>query len=516
LPERLNGMFAFAIYDKTRRRIFLARDRFGEKPLYYLARPGLFAFASELTALLRHPHASHSLNMRSVQKFFAHGYLPAPNALYEHCWKLPAGSHLTYDIRLGTFSTHRYWQFKLEPDEGLTEADDDRLASELRGLLLQATQRRLMSDVPLGLFLSGGIDSSSILAAVTQLRGRDSIETFTIGFTEPTFDESRQASSIAQTFGSKHRDEILDLSQARTLIPSILSRMDEPLGDASIVPTFLLSVFTRKFVKVALSGDGGDELFAGYDPFKALAPARLYERFVPSNLHSVLQHLVGRIPISTANMSIDFKLRRTLMGLSHQQPLWNPIWLAPLEPREIQDLFEVPLPPEELYEEVLTLWHSGGNKDLVDRTLEFYTNFYLQDDILMKVDRASMMNSLETRAVFLDNDLVEFCRRLPNRFKLRRGKRKYLLRLALRGLVPENVLTRPKKGFGIPLSKWLKTTPTNPPLTPIDGVRTERVAAQWADHRSGVKDHRLFLWSWLGLQAVLPSRPGPGIAVTDA
>lgn len=506
LPARLNGMFAFAIYDKPRRRLFLARDRFGEKPLYYLVRPGCFVFASELTGVLRHPHASHSLNMRSVQKFFAHGYIPAPNALYEHCRKLPGGCHLTYDITDGTFAIRRYWQFNLEPDEGLTKADDDRLASELWALLIQAVERRLMSDVPLGLFLSGGIDSASILAAVTQLRGRDSIETFTIGFAEPSFDESGHARSIAQMLGSRHRGELLDLSQARNLIPEVLNKMDEPLGDASLVPTYLLSKFTSKSVKVALSGDGGDELFAGYDPFRALAPARVYERFVPSNIHFLLRHFVGKIPMSTANMSMDFKLRRTLSGLSHSRSLWNPIWLAPLEPRDIRNIFEQPLSSEELYEEVLALWHVGEGKDLVDRTLEFYTNFYLQDDILMKVDRASMMNSLESRAIFLDNDLVDFCRRLPNRFKIRRGQRKYLLRRALRDLVPNNVLARPKKGFGIPIAKWLKTTPAEPPLASVEGLQMERVAERWAQHRAGTKDERLFLWSWLAFQASISSR----------
>ena len=496
-------MFAFVVYDKPRRRLFLARDRFGEKPLYYLVRPGLFAFASELTGILEHPLASRSLDYRSVQKFFAHGYLPAPNALYEHCRKLPGGCHLTYDVTDDALSISRYWRFSLEPDERLTEADDDRLANELRALLLQAVDRRLMSDVPLGLFLSGGIDSASVLAAATKLRGRDTVDTFTIGFTDASFDESADARSLAQGLGSQHHDELLDLSKAENLIPHVLGNMDEPLGDGSILPTYLLSKFTRKSVKVALSGDGGDELFAGYDPFKALGPAQLYERFVPENFHWILRRLVGKIPISTANMSFDFKLRRALIGLSYPQSMWNPIWLAPLEPRDINDLFEHPLPPEDLYAEVLTLWHAGEGKDPVDRTLEFYTNFYLQDDILMKVDRAAMMNSLETRAIFLDNDLVEFCRRLPNRFKIRRGQRKYLLRRALRGLVPDEVLARPKKGFGIPLANWLRTTPREPPLETVQGIRLERVAEGWAEHRAGLADHRLFLWSWLSLQSVL-------------
>src|SRR5262249_17306329 len=170
-------------------------------------------------------------------------------------------------------------------------------------------------------------------------------------------------------------DEILDLSRARDLISVVLKKMDEPLGDASLLPTYLLSNFTRKSVKVALSGDGADELFAGYDPFKALSLATIYQRFTPSKLHLFLRRLVGLIPISAANMSFDFKLRRTLTGLSYSRPLWNPVWLAPLEPSDIADIFERPLHPEELYEEVLALWDSGQGKDLTDRTLEFYTNF---------------------------------------------------------------------------------------------------------------------------------------------
>jgi asparagine synthase (glutamine-hydrolysing) len=349
LPVRLNGMFAFAIYDKTRHRFFLARDRFGEKPLYYLARPGLFVFASELTGILKHPLANRSLDIRSVQKFLAHGYLPAPNALYEHSRKLPGGCYLCCDTNNGSYSVRRYWRFSIEPNEHLTEADDDRLADELQALLIQAVKRRLMSDVPLGLFLSGGIDSASVLAATTKLLGRNSIETFTVGFTEPSFDESEQARSLAQTLGARHRDEILDLSKARDLIPTVLKKMDEPLGDASVVPTYLVSRFARKFVKVALSGDGGDELFAGYDPFKALTLTRLYDRFVPKNIHLLMRRLIGAVPISTNNMSLDFKLRRTLTGLSHQQPLWNPIWLGPLEPRDIDEIFRDPLPVDELY-----------------------------------------------------------------------------------------------------------------------------------------------------------------------
>jgi asparagine synthase (glutamine-hydrolysing) len=246
-------------------------------------------------------------------------------------------------------------------------------------------------------------------------------------------------------------------------------------------------------------------MFAGYDPFKALRLASLYDRIVPAPVHRGLRRLADLLPISPRNMALDFKLRRSLTGLSYGEALWNPVWLGPLEPAAIAELFEERVAPEELFAEALALWReSPPGASLVDRTLEFYTNFYLQDDILTKVDRAAMMVSLESRAVFLDNDLVDFCQRLPHRFKYRNGERKYLLKKALAGLLPAELLKRPKKGFGIPLAAWLKTVPAVPPLAPVDGARIDWVSGRWREHRAGQRDHRLFLWSWLSLQSLLP------------
>lgn len=502
LPERLNGMFAFAIYDRARHRLFLARDRFGEKPLYFARQNGLFAFASELGAIARHSRFSARLRPRSLQKFLAHGYLPAPNAILQDCEKLPGGAALSFDVASGQLKTWRYWRFRIEPEErwlGRSEAD---LAEELRAHLFTAVKRRLISDVPLGFFLSGGIDSSATLAAAASFLPPDALRTFTVGFTEPSFDETAYASTVARHFHARHDVDWLDLDTARDLAPEVLSRLDEPLADASILPTYLLSRFTRRHVTVALSGDGGDELFAGYDPFAALTPARLYRAFVPRPLHVLLREAANRLPISTRNMSFDFKLRRTLTGLSYGPALWNPVWLGPIEPGQIADFFHEALTPEELYSEALEAWDASKTGSLIDRTLEFYTNFYLQDGILMKVDRAAMMCSLESRAVFLDNDLVEFCSRLPHSFKMRGGQRKYLLRKAVEGLLPREILHRPKKGFGIPTASWLRTMPPQPPLEPIAGMRMDRVSRAWSDHRKGVADNRLLLWSWLSLQSL--------------
>lgn len=503
LPRRLNGMFAFAIFDRRQGCLFLARDRFGEKPLYYTARSGLFAFASEAKALTAHPGVNRSFDRRSVQKLFAYGYIPSPRAIHEGMHKLPGGHWLRFDLATETVETRAYWRFSLEPDDSLTEADEPRLVEELTELLIQGAQRRLMSDVPLGVFLSGGLDSSIVLAALASKRKGSAFETFTIGFAEPSFDESAHARIVAEHVGSRHHERRLDMHKARDLIPSVLSALDEPLGDASILPTAMLSAFARESVTVALSGDGGDELFAGYDPFLALRPAAAYDRLVPAWSHRGLRRLADLLPISHKNMSIDFKVRRSLMGLSYPDNIRLPVWMSPLEPSEFASFCEEPVRYDDLYSEAIELWETGSGKNDVDRSLEFFTRYYLQDDILMKVDRAAMMHSLETRAVFLDNDIVDFCRRLPNHFKLRGGERKYLLKQVARRLLPRSIVDRKKKGFGIPLARWLKEVPSEPPLAPVEGVNLEFVRRAWADHRSGRADYRLFLWTWLSMQSRL-------------
>ena len=497
LPARLNGMFAFAILDRNRRRLFLARDRFGEKPLYYTDNAAVFAFASELSALAEHPAVDRTISLPALRKLFAYGYIPAPHAFLRGCRKLPAGHSLSHDLAMRRTRIECYWRFALEPDEALNDRDEPRLVEELRHLLVEAARRRLISDVPLGLFLSGGVDSSAVLAAVAQTVPADRIQTFAIGFREASFDESRYASQVAAHFGTRHRQRILDIEAARDMIPHVLARMDEPLGDASILPTFLLARFVRERVTVALSGDAGDELFAGYDPFAALKPAAIYSRLVPRFLHSGFRALAELLPRSHRNLSLDFKIRRTLMGLSYSADMRLPVWMAPLEPAELREFLRDPVDPREVYSEAIERWEAARGRDDVDRAMEFFTVFYLQDDILMKVDRAAMMSSLESRAVFLDNDLVDFCRRLPNRFKFRAGTRKYLLKKAVRDMLPPGIVERGKKGFGIPLSKWLETVPAEPPVSDIAGIGGAYAARAWADHRSGRADHRLFLWSWL-------------------
>jgi asparagine synthase (glutamine-hydrolysing) len=487
---RLNGMWALAIWDAPRSRLFLSRDRFGKKPLYWFAGGGVFGFASELKALMAHPMCPRSVSESARRKFFAYALIPAPHSAIEGVWKLPGGHHLTLDHVGSTPRVVRDWEFRIEPRE--TGASDDDLAAELRETLERAVQRRLMSDVPLGVFLSGGIDSSAVAALAA--RHVDRLRTFCIGFNEPTFDESAFAAESAALIGSDHRCEILDLGKARGMLPALLGAVDEPQGDNSLLPTWLLSGFTRRHVTVALGGDGGDELFAGYDTFRGLHMAAAYHRTVPRILHAGIRALIARLPVSHSNLSADFKLKRGMRGASHPPQFWNPVWLGALEPGEIADWCGGPVDAEELFSEAVGVWDGCASADLVDRTLEFYTRIYLQDGILAKVDRASMLHGLEARSPFLDIEVADFARRLPHRYKLRGGTTKWILKRALGDVLPASVINRRKKGFGTPVGAWFRQGLIGPQ------ARDPFVTVRVADHRAGRSDERLFLWCQLAFE----------------
>lgn len=509
LCERLDGMWAFVIYDRKENRLFGSRDPFGKKPLCYHRDGRGFRFASELSGLTEHPAVSRELCETALQKYFAYGYIPGPRCIYRDVWKLRPGSWFTYELGTGAFREQAYWEFLIEPEtEQPSPAREAAWAEEIRELLRASVRRRLMSDVPLGVFLSGGIDSSAIAALAAAELPAGSLQTFCIGFEQPSFDESAFARAASQAIGTTHHEEMLDLDAARALLPDIVSKLDEPMGDSSILPTTLLSRFARQRVKVALGGDGGDELFAGYDPFRAIAAADLYEKLVPRPLHRGIRLLASRLPVSAHNISFDFKIKRTLRGLSYPGRYRAAVWMGPLEPAEIAELVRKPVDPEELYSEAIEAWEStGAGAHTVDRTLQFFTRLYLRDGILVKADRASMMHSLEVRSPFLDAALVDRVRRIPWRSKLRGNRTKHILKLAMETVVPDSVLQRPKKGFGAPVGKWFTegVMPESEPIAELDEGFARRAMAA---HRAGTADERLFLWNWWLLCQWRASREG--------
>ena len=499
LPHKLNGMWAFALYDKGENRLFVSRDRFGKKPLYYSCQNGTFVFASELSALIRHKSINAKISKRSLKKYFAYGYIPAPLSLYEGIYKLPGGCNLFLDISRLDYSIQRYWDFVLEPFERIPNNPEEEWGETLRALLSKAVNRRLMADVPLGVFLSGGIDSSSVAVCAAEIAGSERIKTFSIGFEESSFDESYHSNRVASLIGAEHRLKYLSLERAKTLLPEIAKKLDEPVGDSSLLPTYLLCKETRKHVTVAIGGDGADELFAGYDPFRALKMAAVYARMIPGPVHEGIRMLAARLPVSLRNMSFDFRLKRMLRGLSYPKKFWLPIWLGPLSPGETEKLFDEPVEVEDLFSEAIEQWEACQQENMIDKTIQFYTKLYLQDDILVKTDRASMMNSLEVRAPYLDIDLVDFVRKIPGRYKFRNGVTKYILKKALGPLLPREILYRTKRGFAVPVGRWFKERQldftsghSNGPLNALFPKR------RIEEHESGLHDHRAFLWNhWL-------------------
>ncbi len=465
--KHLDGMFAFVLYDRAKKLVFGARDRLGKKPLFYaLPRESgqtSFVFGSEIRALLQHSAVRREavVSEPGVQQYLLHDYVPDGQTIFANIAKIEAGHAFTIDLRDPTLAPKawRYWDNPITNGPVLSLSEDEA-AHEAGQLLEQAVKRRLMSDVPLGVFLSGGVDSSVITALLTRSIPPKEIRTFAIGFREKSFDESEFATAVSKHLGTTHHNRIFSAADCVVELQRVMEHLDEPIADPSILPTSMLCRFAREFVTVALGGDGGDELFAGYDPFVALAPARLYHATMPRQLHRAAVKVAQLLPASTENMSLAFRVQRFLRGAGVPAELRMSTWMSPFSPAEIARILPKIPTSSSAFRSETELYYAvrNGAGDDVQAALAYFQRFYLTDDILVKVDRASMMHALEVRAPFLDTALVELVNRLPSHLKLRSGVRKYLLkRIANRmAPLPASILERAKKGFGIPVAQWIR------------------------------------------------------------
>jgi asparagine synthase (glutamine-hydrolysing) len=492
---RLHGMFAIALWDARSRKLLLGRDRMGKKPLHLainhrgqwltelpaVGAPALpvdrLVFGSELKALVAHGGIPRSLSRPALVEYLVAEAVASPRSIYAEVHKLPA-AHLAVLDPSG-FRVRRYWELPVPDGRARLRSD---AAAELRALLDAAVAKRLVADVPVGIFLSGGIDSTGLTALAVRHAPR--IHSFSIGFKEASFDESGYARLAADALGTEHHLEMLSGEACLELLPRAVEQLDEPFADPSYLPTHLLSRFVRQSVKVALAGDGGDELFAGYDPLLVHRPAAVLAR-LPRSLLGLLAGAVARLPAASTNMSVDFRLKQLFRGLSAPAALRHAAWIGAFVPEELQSVLHPELRPlareEVAYQAVLAEVEHGRRAGLasgsVDEALRFYLSRYLLDDILVKADRASMAASLEVRAPFLDTSVVEFAARLPWTQKLSLTRTKRVLKDALRGLVPDAILARPKKGFGIPVAQWIRG-----PLRPL----FEELFSEASLQRSGV------------------------------
>ncbi len=501
--ERIDGMFALALWDARAQRLVLARDRFGKKPLYYAPVGNGLVFASTLDALLAHPAVPRQLDDAALVEYLALEYVVAPRTMLAGVHKLPAATLATKRATPSPLALSRFWQ---PPPLGTLQLPFDDALAELRRRLEAAVATRLVADVPVGIFLSGGLDSSTVAAlAARQHRG---IETFSIAFDDPTYDESPHARKVARHLGTRHHEERLSLDVALGLVAEVGELWDEPVGDGSIVPTYLLSRFARTRVKVALGGDGGDELFAGYPTYRAHRVLGWLPTALPAPIATLLQRGLALLPTSHGYFSLDFVLGKLLGGLAQPRAVRNAAWLGAADPPLLSELLpgqahdDPYAVPRRLYEA------SRGSH--LERVLQQDLALYLTHAVLAKVDRASMAASLEVRAPLLDTRVAELALAMPLGWKLHGLEGKHILKRLAEQLLPADIVHRKKKGFGMPIGAWLQgplgahlSTLLLGPTSLAGSGRLHRPAVERlvVEHRAGRANHRQVLWSLLVLES---------------
>jgi asparagine synthase (glutamine-hydrolysing) len=499
--SQLRGMFAFAIWDDRKQEVFIARDRVGKKPLYYsVTRGGTLVFGSELKSLLEHPEVDRKINPQALDAYFSLGYVPDPISIFENVEKLPPGHHLTFTN--GRLTVERYWDFSYNTNGNGHKASD--YLEELRALLSEAVKLRLVSDVPLGAFLSGGIDSSTVVALMAQHMDQP-VKTFSIGFNEDSYDELKYARLTAKKFGTDHH-EFLVTPDICEVVDQLAWHFDEPFADSSAIPTYVVSKLAREHVKVVLTGDGGDELFAGYSRYVTernrskldLIPGLIKDRLMDPLSRALPHGAWGRNYLQ--NVSLD-PISRYLDTVSVFTGLNKSSLYSTDFSDQLRDSSHLSSYFHELSRNVKT------NAPL-DSLLYIDSKTYLPGDILTKVDRMSMAVSLEARVPLLDHKLIEFVTRIPASMKLAGIETKHLFKQAIGELVPAEIVNRPKQGFGVPIQQWINQQlrerirdTLNDPRTLERGYVTRQYVGLLLDeHERGRRDHAMALWSLLMLE----------------
>ncbi|MCA1621774.1 MAG: asparagine synthase (glutamine-hydrolyzing) [Acidobacteria bacterium] len=515
--EHLRGMFGFAVWDERRRRLFVARDRAGKKPLYYTLTPeGTLVFGSELKSLLLHPEVRREVSPEAVDSYLSFGYVPDPLSIFRSVHKLPPGCHLTFEG--GRVEVEEYWDFPFKPEE--VRAEDDWL-EELRALLDESVRVRLVADVPLGAFLSGGVDSSAVVGLMARASERP-VKTFSIGFREDSYDELKYARVAAERFKTEHHEFIVT-PDVCALVDELVWHFDEPFADSSALPTYMVSKLARDYVKVVLSGDGGDELFAGYTRYAVDRRRGGFARLPRVVREGLMQPLGRRLPHGARgrnfihNVALD-PVDRYVEEVS----VFTRLNKASLYTEEFRRRLGASDPAASFRATA----GRAGTGDPLDALLYLDAKTYLPGDILTKVDRMTMAVGLEARAPLLDHKLIEFVGRIPARFKMKGLETKHLFKRAVEGLVPDEILRRPKQGFGVPIQHWINSELRGRTReTLLDARATARgytdtgyVRLLLDEHERGRRDHAAELWSLFVLelwhrnfvdQAPRPERPEP-------
>jgi asparagine synthase (glutamine-hydrolysing) len=510
----LRGMFAFAVWDRQQGTLFIARDRLGKKPLVYYHDAERLLFASEPKAILQDPEVPVEADLEAIHHYLTYGYVPSPCSAFRHLRKLPAAHYLL--VRDGRVSVRRYWSLRYTPKRGESEA---RLAEELGALLEEAVRLRLISDVPLGALLSGGIDSSMVVALMRRVASGP-VRTFSIGFDRPEYDELAYARQVARRFETDHHDLVVK-PDAVTLLPRLVWHYNEPFADSSAVPSFVLCEMARGFVTVALNGDGGDEAFLGYDRYLGTVLAGWQDR-IPGPMRQAAVGAARLLPRG-APKSLAYRVRRFVEPLGLEPGRRYARWISCFADGEKADLYAPEMAAAVGRQDSLALldaaYAASDAPSFLERTVHADVQLYLPDDLLVKMDIASMAHSLEVRSPFLDHRVMEFAASLPPRLKLRGLTPKYLVRRLMKGVLPEAILRRKKMGFGVPIDHWFRHELGEMAHDVLLGERArtrgyfrpEVVRRYLDEHRAGRAHHHFRLWSLLVLElwhrAFLDPRP---------
>lgn len=506
LAGRLDGMFAFAVWDAVRERLILGRDRFGKKPLYYWTSGDTLVFASEIKGVLAHPDVPREPDPGAIPAYLTFGYVPTPRTFFAGVRSLPPGHVLTVDAG-GTPRVECYWTpERRERQAGRPAPSLDEAGAELRRLLTEAVARRLVADVPIGALLSGGIDSSAVVAAMARL-GPGKVSTFTIGFDDSDgYDERAFAGMVADRFGTDHHEFVVR-PNAVDLVETLVWHHDQPFGDSSAIPTYLLGELTRGHVTVALGGDGGDELLAGYERFAASLAVGAYDA-IPRPLRRVSRHALARVPSGALHGRVG-NLERFTAVAEHGMPDAYLEWVSFIDEPTRRTLLADPDPWAR--REFARAWNSTSGLEPLDRVLDLNLRTYLLDDLLVKADRMSMAHGLEVRSPFLDIELARYAIQLPPRLKVGPMSLKRALKHGLRDDLPPEILRRRKRGFGVPLDRWFRKdlrgyaeSMLGAPAARIRRhLRGEAVDALLAEHAAGGRQRGGALWTLLTLEVFL-------------
>jgi asparagine synthase (glutamine-hydrolysing) len=520
--ESITGMFVFAMWDHETKQLYLVRDRFGEKPLYYGWVKDSFVFGSELKIFKMFPFWENSINVNALSLFLRYNYIPAPYSIYENIWKLPAGSYLKVSknnlINHSCDNPSKYWdacKVAVESSENpLRFRNDSEAIDSLDSILQKSVKAQMLSDVPVGAFLSGGIDSSMIVSLM-QKQSIVPIKTFSIGFKDNNYNEAVYAKDVATYLGTDHTELMVSPSDALNVIPKLPVIYDEPFADSSQIPTYLLASLTRQEVTVSLSGDAGDELFGGYTRYQHTQNLLDKLKKVPTSVKSIVASIDNCIPKKYTNLIID-----SLSSLSKQQYQKN-------YSNKFNRLIKLLNSKNEIdiYNELLAYWNPSeimtnetdkkvdslsipSSLNSIEQMMLFDTINYLPDDILVKVDRAGMAASLETRIPFLDHNVYEFAWQIPFEYKIRNGNSKWLLRQLLYRYVPEKLIERPKMGFAVPIDSWLRGPLKDWAENLLDErkikeqgfFKSEVISKRWNEHINGSRNWHFQLWTVLMFQ----------------